>query len=147
MFSQTAEYALRAVVCLADSDSRPRTAQDLAARTQVPRDYLSKVMQALGRANIVLAQRGKNGGFSLARPAEELTIFDVVDCVDPVPRIERCPLGLRAHQGTLCPLHRRLDDAMERIEQELKGASIAELLQPGAEIRPLCEIAEVSLAS
>ena len=147
MFSQTAEYALRAVVCLADGDPRPRTAQDLAARTQVPRDYLSKVMQALGRANIVRAQRGKNGGFSLARPPKELTIFDVVDCVDPVPRIDRCPLGLRAHQGTLCPLHRRLDAAMQKIEQEFKQASIAQLLRPGAGVKPLCEIAEVSLAS
>ena len=56
MFSQTAEYALRAVVSLADSDGRPLTTQQLAETTQVPLDYLSKVMQALGRLADVIEQ-------------------------------------------------------------------------------------------
>jgi Rrf2 family protein len=110
MFSQTAEYALRAVVSLADSD-QPLTTQQLAALTQVPADYLSKVMQSLGRAGLVESQRGKNGGFKLARPASQMTILDVLNAVDPLPRIHNCPLHLKSHSRQLCPLHQRLDDA------------------------------------
>lgn len=147
MFSQTAEYALRAVVCLADAERSARTSQEIAQLTQVPRDYLQKVLQSLGRAELVLAQRGKHGGFSLARPAEQISIFDVVDAVDPMQRIRNCPLGLRAHRTQLCPLHRRLDDAMEYVERELRASSIAEMIQPSASgVHPLCEIAEAAHA-
>ncbi|MBI1357763.1 MAG: Rrf2 family transcriptional regulator [Acidobacteria bacterium] len=146
MFSQTAEYALRAVVCLADAAPAARTSQQIAELTQAPRDYLSKILQALGRADLVAAQRGKRGGFSLTRAAEEITLYDVLEAVDPIPRIRRCPLGLRAHRTQLCPLHRRLDSAMESVERELRGATIAEMMRPDAGVRPLCEIVEAAHA-
>ncbi len=142
MFSQSTEYALRAVVYLGGAAERSHTAQQIAEATQAPSDYLSKILRELGRAGIVRAQRGKHGGFSLAQPAEELTIYDVVEAVDPIRRIRSCPLGLRAHQKKLCRLHRRLDDAMLHIEGELRGATVAELMQPEDGVRPLCEIAE-----
>lgn len=141
MFSQTAEYALRAAVCLSDSeDGRSLTAQEIAVKTQVPRDYLSKVLRELSRAGLVLAQRGKNGGFSLTRPPEHITIYDVVDAVDPIRRIRTCPLGLRAHRARLCPLHYKLDCAYATVESELRSATLAEMLT--SEVRPLCEVPE-----
>jgi len=138
MFSLTAEYALRAAVWLAQSGDIPRTNQEIAEATQVPASYLSKVLQALGRAGIVRGARGKRGGFELARPAAGLTILEIVNTVDPIHRIETCPLGLESHRAQLCPLHRRMDQAMETIERTLGGATLAEMCeQPGA--RPLCE--------
>src|SRR5215472_15068949 len=97
MFSQTAEYALRAVVSLADSCGQPLTTQQISTATQVPLDYLAKVMQALGRSGLVESQRGKQGGFRLTRPADALTILDVLNAVDPVARIRSCPLHLKGH--------------------------------------------------
>jgi len=58
MFSQIAEYALRAVVRVASHHGRPQTTQQIAAATRVPAGYLSKVMQALGRAGLINSQRG-----------------------------------------------------------------------------------------
>ena len=52
MISRTAEYALRAAVCLAESDGQPLTASQIAEASQVPVDYLAKVMRALGRAKL-----------------------------------------------------------------------------------------------
>ncbi len=141
MFSQTAEYALRAVVSLADSGGRPLTTLQIAKLTQVPLDYLAKVMQALGRGGLVESQRGKHGGFSLARPASRLTILDVLNAVDPLPRIRSCPLKLRGHGQQLCPLHRRLDDALSSVEKAFAGAAISDLLAPQGNIRPLCAVA------
>ena len=69
MISQTAEYALRAVVCLARSAPERRwTVRDIHEQTDVPEGYLSKVMQLLARAKIVRSQRGRTGGFRLERP-------------------------------------------------------------------------------
>jgi Rrf2 family protein len=140
MFTQTAEYALRAVVSLADSSGEPMTTQQIASVTQVPLDYLSKVMQALGRGGLVESQRGKHGGFRLARPANRLTILDVLNAVDPLPRIRRCPLHLKGHARQLCPLHRKLDDAVSSMEKAFADTKVSDLLGPEVDIRPLCAV-------
>jgi Rrf2 family protein len=141
MFSQTAEYALRAVVCLAARAGSPQTTQQIAAATQVPAGYLAKVMQGLSRARLVHAQRGLHGGFTLTRPAGELSVLDVIQAVDPIRRIRACPLGIKGHLN-LCPLHRRLDQAMGLVEDALRDSTVAELLAEPERARgipiPLC---------
>jgi Rrf2 family protein len=127
MISQTAEYALRAVVYLAAQPAESRTVQQIAEATRVPAGYLSKVMQGLSRAGLAHSQRGLHGGFTLTTPPDRLTVFDVVQAVDPIRRITSCPLGLKGHVN-LCPLHRRLDNAMALVEKALQESTIAELL-------------------
>lgn len=138
MLSQTAEYALRSVVFLAGREQTPVTTQQLAKATQVPVDYLAKVLQTLGRTGIIHSQRGKNGGHQLARPAAELTLLEVINAVDPIQRIHTCPLRLQSHNVLLCPLHRRLDDAMLMIERAFAGSTILDLLQEPTTSKPLC---------
>ena len=138
MFSQTVEYALRAMVVLADADGEPRTNVQIAAASRVPAGYLSKVMQALGRAGLVNAQRGKNGGFTLLSDPAELSILDVVNAVDPIPRIKRCPLGIPQHGVRLCVLHRKLDNALELVEEAFRATSLQELVAQPSRSKPLC---------
>ena len=109
MFSQTVEYALRAVVYLAGEAPEPRTTDQVAAATRVPKAYLSKVLQGWSTAGLVHSRAGSGGGMTLAKPPEELTILEVVNAVEPIGRIATCPLGLASHGVNLCPLHRRLD--------------------------------------
>ena len=127
MISQTAEYALRAVVYLADQDGSPRTTQQIAEVTQVPAGYLAKVMQSLCRAGLIRSQRGLYGGFTLTGDPAEMTVLEVIDTVDPVRRIERCPLGNPQHDAQLCPLHRRLDDAAALVEESFGEATVDQL--------------------
>ena len=87
--SQTADYALRAVVFLADCDGQPQTTQQIAAVTRVPSGYLAKVLQALAKAGLLVAQRGLHGGFALAKKPQNITVFDVVDVVDVVAPFQR----------------------------------------------------------
>ena len=129
MFSQTAEYALRAIITIAQRQGI--TAQAISLESHVPLDYLSKVLNLLGRAGIVRAQRGRGGGFTLASPAEQMTVLDVVNAVDPIRRIRSCPLQLKAHGTNLCPLHRKLDDALASVEAAFAATPIAELCQQG----------------
>ncbi len=128
MLSQTAEYALRAVVTLATGRPDPRTAQDIAVESRVPLDYLSKVLNSLARAGIVSGQRGRGGGFQSVRPPAELTVLQVVNAVDPIQRIRTCPLGLKQHGEHLCPLHRKLDDAMLGVEEAFGATTIESLV-------------------
>jgi Rrf2 family nitric oxide-sensitive transcriptional repressor len=139
MFSQTTEYALRAIVRLAAHGAEPQTTGQIAAATQVPAGYLSKVLQALGRAHLVSSQRGLCGAFTLTRPAKTIRVLEVVNAADPIQRIETCPLGLKSHGKELCALHRRLDNAIAHIEHAFSESTIADLLAERSASPPLCE--------
>jgi Rrf2 family nitric oxide-sensitive transcriptional repressor len=132
VFSQTAEYTLRVVVFLATLGGRPATTRQIAATTRVPEGYLAKIIQTLSRAGLIIAQRGPGGGSVLAKGADEISMFDVIEAVAPLPRILTCPLGLPSHGTRLCPVHKKLDDAMATLSQTFKDATIADLLAQGA---------------
>ena len=129
MFSQTVEYALRAVVHLAQHSPAPQKTSEIADATKVPQAYLVKVLQGLSVEEIVRLQRGVGGGVSLARDPRELTILDVVNAVDPIRRINTCPLNLKSHGTKLCALHRRMDNALMAMEDAFRSTTLAELLE------------------
>jgi len=138
MISQTAEYALRAIVFLANQHGAPQTTTQIAEATQVPPGYLAKVMQGLARSKIVRSQRGLKGGFTLGPSPENLTVLSVVNAVDPIRRYPECPLGIAEHGRRLCPLHKRLDQAGEMVENAFGETSIAELITPPKRQGALC---------
>lgn len=138
MFSQTAEYALRAIAHLSMNTDTPQTTQQIAAATRTPMPYLSKVLQSMGKADLIHAQRGLHGGFTLLRSPDQITVYDVIQSVDPIKRIMTCPLGLASHGTHLCPLHKRLDDAIGLVEKQFRETTIAEMLNEPTTSRPLC---------
>lgn len=143
MFSQTTEYALRIVVYLASLGDRPATIAQIAAATRVPAGYLAKVLVSLSRAGIVRSQRGLHGGSVLARSADDVTVYDVVQAVDPILRITTCPLGLENHGVNLCPLHKRLDQAIATVEEAFRASTIGELVADPNPSKPLGDIPTV----
>jgi len=140
VFSQTVEYALRAVVHLADHSPSPRTTDQIAVATLVPKPYLSKVIQGLCGAGILQSKRGIGGGVALVKSPAELTILDVVNAVEPIARIRECPLGLKTHGVRLCPLHRRMDNALATVEAAFRDTTLAEVLAEPTDSHPLCEL-------
>lgn len=138
LLSEAAEYALRSVVWLAQRPPAPYKTRQIAAGTHAPPGYLVKSLQALAQHQILSGQRGSSGGFSLVRAPETLSVLEVVNAVDPIERIHVCPLGLEAHGERLCPLHRRIDDAVAMVERAFAETTIAEVISnPGGSV-PLC---------
>jgi Rrf2 family protein len=138
MIPKTAEYALRAAVCLAGTTGAPASADLLAERTKVPRSYLNRVLRDLATAGLVVSKPGPGGGHELARPPDEVTLLDVVNAVWPIQRIECCPLGLPSHTS-LCPLHRELDQAYGSMQDAFRRVTLIELVDSAGPIPPLCE--------
>lgn len=139
MLSKTAEYALRAVTCLAEREAtggNPSSADTLAEITKVPRRYLNRVLQDLAAGGLVASRCGARGGYDLARPTDEITILDVVNAVAPLQRIRECPLGLKSHTS-LCPLHAELDKAYEATEEAFAAITMKQLLESTSPIVPL----------
>lgn len=119
---------MRAVLALAGGDGTPMTTKQIARTMKVPQSYLSKVLQSLVRGGLVFSTRGLNGGFVLARPPAEMNMLDIMSAVNPIKRIESCPLDLESHSSDLCPLHRRLDEAMAHVQHAFAGTTLAEIL-------------------
>lgn len=138
MISKTAEYALRAVACMAASPDRPLSADHLAEHTQVPRRYLSRVLQDLCAAGLVHSRPGPGGGYELRLPPQKITILDIINTVEPIARIKSCPLGLKSHTK-LCPLHAELDRAYAATEKAFSKVTIRDLLNSTSTIIPLCD--------
>ena len=139
MLSQTAEYALRAMASLAYQPDGLVPTPVLAEQTKVPANYLAKVLLLLSGEALIVGRRGVGGGYRLAKPSNEITLLMVVNAVDPIQRIETCPLGLPNHGGNLCPLHRRVDDAACAIIETFGSSTLETLVTEKAGSRPLCD--------
>ncbi|CAN5520402.1 RrF2 family transcriptional regulator [soil metagenome] len=123
----TTEYTLRAAVFLAERAGASFTAHEIARETQVPADYLSKIMRDLCRANLVISRPGRNGGYALMVDAKSISLLDVVQAVEPIRQIDNCPLGRPCHAKELCPLHRAIGSAISDFVNRLSGTTLGSL--------------------
>lgn len=133
VISKTAEYALRAVIYLAEQEARgPVPATDVAAALGVPANYLSKILHALGRQGLVVSQRGPNGGFRLARPAVEVTLAEVIEPFDQIAARGDCLLGRpQCSDATACAVHERWKEVHARVSSFFRGTKVSQLLGSG----------------
>jgi Rrf2 family transcriptional regulator, nitric oxide-sensitive transcriptional repressor len=143
LLSDACEYALRAVVWMAQRPEQPQKVRELAEGIHAAPGYLVKVLQALTKAGILSAQRGSRGGFTLECDPARLTVLEVVNAIDPIERILTCPLGLKSHGKHLCPMHKKIDDAMAKIEASFGSSTIQDLLNQRSRSKPLCDALSV----
>lgn len=139
MISTTGEYALRAAIFLAQHHPEPQTTSVIAANTKVSPGYLSKILQAMVKAELIHSQRGLHGGFTLVKEPGELGVLEVLDSVGSAPqRITKCPLDLKGHVE-LCPVHRLVDEAVAAAQCAFGKATLADLTQGTRGSGPFCD--------
>lgn len=133
MLSQKARYALRALVALARADGEQLTSGDLAARANAPRKFLEAILLELSRHQLVVSRRGKFGGYTLARPATEISFAEVIRVIDGPLALAPCVsprLGYRKCDDCpdleLCTLRGALLKARDATAEVLEGYTLAE---------------------
>jgi Rrf2 family protein len=133
-FSRTADYGLRAALEVARArDGVLVTRQTLADATGAPSSVLAQALAALVRAGLLDAQAGPRGGYRLARPADAVSIHDVVVAIDPQESQPQCVLRESAcEEAGHCPFHRFLTEAQDRFLDALRSTSLADVTAPGA---------------
>ena len=103
MLSSKARYALRAVVELARVEGSQVTAAELAERADAPRKFLEAILLELARRGVVVSRRGKLGGYSLARPAAEISFAEVIRVIDGPLALAPCVSRLQFRKCDDCP--------------------------------------------
>lgn len=133
MLSRTGEYALRAVLLLAQRNgARVLTAGEIASVLGVPRNYLSKVLQRLVRRGVLNSVRGPAGGFALARDPGTLPVSAVVSEFEEVGSVETCVLGdARCDARNPCAAHERWKKWSDEMARLLDGTTVGELVGEG----------------
>lgn len=133
LFNQTAEYALRAMSCLAmQQGTEWLSSEDLADATHIPVQYVPKVMRPLAQAGLVEARRGRNGGFRLARLPHEIRLSDVLRAAGGMPDPEHCAFGLpRCNPLEPCPLHGSWSTLGLAVDAWAYGTTLADLQATG----------------
>ena len=138
MLSQKARYALRAMVELARAAEPQLTAGEIAARADAPRKFLEAILLELSRNQIVVSRRGKFGGYTLARPATEITFAEVIRVVDGPLALAPCVsprLGFRRCEDcpdlATCALREALLRARDATAEVLEAYTLADASRPG----------------
>lgn len=129
MISQTSEYIIRALIYLAENGGdRPILSKEIASETDIPKNYLSKLLFELKRAGFVEADRGKTGGYRLAKAPEKIKISDIVYLFDGEESCKGCFLRKsKCTTGKPCPAHGKWNPIGKQIREFLETTSIKEL--------------------
>jgi len=133
LFSRASEYAIRAILYVAVNgrDAQPIRVQVIAQALHIPGPSLAKVVQNLTRLGFLASHKGPRGGVTLAQPAAELTLLDVVEAVEGHDLTERCIIGVPgcSERGTHCPLHEQWQGIRAQMIDLLGAQSVEVVVQ------------------
>ncbi len=138
VFSNSTEYAIRAVTHLALLPAGTLAgARDISRAENIPMPFLWKILQKLARRKLVRSFKGLRGGYELARPANRITLQDLVAATNGDELEGRCVLGL-AHcdEKNPCPLHDQWKEIRAQMVAMLEKTTVAELARIAASRKP-----------
>lgn len=144
MFSQTSEYAIRALSMLA---RYPREqfvlVGTLASGAELPHHYLSKILQNLVRLQILESRKGSRGGFRLARDPDQITLFEIVNAIENLGQSRRCLLGqAECSDERACPLHEFWTRLTRDYMQTLRTTSLCDLVRFDGTLKSTARLAD-----
>ncbi len=131
LYSRPCEYALRALTHISlNLNMELIRAQEIAEAESLPAPFLAKLLQQLARAGILVSVKGPKGGFGLARPPKEISLFEIVSAVDGVEGFTRCAVGLaECTDEAPCPLHDTWTPIRDQITAYLEAETLADLAE------------------
>lgn len=129
MFSKTCEYAIRAVIFIAQktADGSRVGIKEVAHGIDSPEHFIAKILQELSRKGIIQSQKGPTGGFYLDTRSRKHTLADIVHLIDGDHIFSGCGLGLKQCSETKpCPLHSEFKKIRDAISKMLRSTHVGE---------------------
>jgi len=129
MLSKRCEYGLRAMLYLASLDHTGYVSiGTISDELDISFPFLTKILQTLNDAGLLDSRRGPKGGVALTKPADDVTLYEVVVAIDGDNLFQECVLGLpNCSEAEPCPLHTQWEEERERVEEMFRNATLAEL--------------------
>ena len=129
-FSTAARYGLRAMsdLCLSSQDSKPVSVNDIALRQKIPVNYLEQLFSKLRRGGLLESVRGAQGVYFLARPANEINIFEILNALGEPVIFGECQTEKGCENSATCPtfkLWRKVKGSVDEILEQTSLEDIA----------------------
>ncbi|MBC7782368.1 MAG: Rrf2 family transcriptional regulator [Burkholderiales bacterium] len=132
IFTTPTEYAIRgmAELCGRGGADRPVMLDDLVIGTTLPRDFLAKVFQRLVKSGLLKSAKGRGGGFMLAKPANLISLEEIINAIDGPIHVDSCVVGLaKCNDAQPCPQHDLYRPVRERLKEYLKTTTVTDLAE------------------
>ena len=128
--TRQADYAVRAVLYLAENSQAARIATaEIGEKQRIPVTFLAKIVAQLAAAGIVRSTRGAHGGVALGRPAETISVLEIVEAIDGPMLLNEC-VGdsSTCTMGEGCPVHAVWCEAQAELASRLARTTFADLI-------------------
>lgn len=133
LFSNSCVYGLRAALFLASKKDEEHTSiRELSEKLDISFHFLTKILQQLTAVNLLESKKGPKGGVRLSKPAEEISLLDVVVAIDGDELFKECVLGLPGcGMAQPCPLHSIWKENRDDIQKMLETQTLLDIAKKG----------------
>ena len=122
------DYAIRCVYYLAGKKSGVTMVDEISKEMNIPKSFLAKILQKLGKGSVVKSYRGVKGGFMLSRAPEEISLLEVIEAVQGPVAMNICALDKAlCERSTACAIHPVWVEIRKQLEQTLRRKNFADL--------------------
>ena len=132
MLSNTCKYAIRALIYLGkfSEDRKKIGIKKIAGDLGIPTPFLGKILQNLVKQKILSSTKGPNGGFGLGKPAEEISLYEIVKTIDGEDFFMNClislePCAIHREKGKPCAVHDRFSEVRGELTEFYSRTTIA----------------------
>ena len=132
LITRDTDYAVRALVYMADDPDRVTTAQELVDQLGMPRAFSRRILQVLSREGILKSVKGKGGGFTIRKPLTKVYLSDVMEAFQGRLQAVGCLFKKKVCPNTrVCPLRGRIRQVEKNLFAELRGITVSYLAKGG----------------
>lgn len=132
MFSTSCHYGLQAMLYIAMHSSKDKNVElkVIAEEQDIPRHFLSKILQQLVKNNLLLSMKGPTGGFKLAKSSEDTTLIDIVAAIDGLGVFNKCGIGFKqCNDKAPCPIHDEYKKVRTEVENLFRSKNLQDLIE------------------
>ncbi len=132
MFSTSCHYGLQAMLYIAMHSSEDKNVglKVIAEGQDIPRHFLSKILQQLVKNNLLLSMKGPTGGFSLAKAPEKITLIKIIEAIDGLGVFNKCGIGFKqCNDKKPCPIHDEYKKVRQQVENLFSSKNLQDLIE------------------
>ncbi len=136
MISNTCKYGIRAMIYMAvhEKEDEKIGIKKISEELNLPGPFLGKIMQSLAKHKILNSIKGPNGGFSLAKQASQISLYDIVEIIDGTDVFDDCLIGVKICENNpeyakLCPFMKKSHKVREKLKETFKEQTIGDFAE------------------
>ena len=130
LLTKQTDYAIRAVLHLAQRNGARTASREIAERERIPLQFLRRIVQTLVKDGVVTSKEGVAGGLTLARKAGRIRVLDMIRLFQGAVQLSECLFRKKVcHNRATCALRRRIARVERQVTREFERLTIAQLLK------------------